>query len=1052
MSTLNVCPECGAEMIRESSAGPCRRCLFNLGLAAGASLEGEAEGIDAGAGPEAPATVPPRRLGDYELLEEIARGGMGVVFRARQASLNRIVAVKVILAGQFARRDDMLRFRADAEAAARLQHPNIVAIHQTGEHDGQAYFSMEYVPGGNLAALVREKPLPPRAAAQLVQTLSEAVHYVHDQGILHRDLKPSNILLDDSGQPRIADFGLARRVEKDSFLTVTGQVLGSPNFMPPEQAGVQLKAGRYSDVYALGGILFYLLTGRPPFLGETVAETLDQVRHNEPVSPRLLNPAVPRDLETICLKCLEKEPGRRYATARELAGELTRFLQGEPVQARPVGRPEKFWRWCRRRPALAGLAGLLMLAVALGLSGILLQWRRAERERVVAQKNELTALQRLYAAEMLQAQRAVDEGNLRLAETLLEKHRPRMGEPDLRGWEWRYLWRQTRSDEVRLLGLHDEPAHNVSVSPDGTHLAVAVERRGGGVWVRNLHSGELTSVAAGNSTGSVQFSPDGSKLAFGTTDGQVVVLNWPAREELARFPAVQSLRSGYGLAFSPDGKLLAVGDRAGHITLWELDSLRQLWTVPAHAGSVASLAFTPDGRWLASGAHSRDVKLWEVASGGLRVQLSHPMGAVQSLTISPDGRTLVSGSWDHTIKVWELPSGRLLTNLTAHTAWVGAVVFSKDGSLLASGSADHSIKFWNPATWQELRTLKGNRDEVNGIAFSPDGRRLYSAAKDGALREWSTMPSESRPDSVALPFWPFASAGRFLAVWHTNRYAIWDALKLRPLAEHALDTTPGDPIRSLALSPRGDRVALATEAGELLLRPILGSGPEVRLKPNSSGYRRLGFSPSGRLLAAVTGEGNLEIWEVATGVRLHRLRPGNGHPWHHDFAPDERSVVVAVGEGPWDDGTVEVWSLPDERRIASWRTGRGSVMEFVFLSGGQTLVTATGDAQLQAWEYPPAEKDPQPLASKWTRNSFSTAALSPDGRRLAAGAYGGFIHLWDAETFLEVATLRSDDGDIRAVRFSPDGNTLISIGDRIRLWRAPSWEELAAESPAAESR
>jgi len=309
-----------------------------------------------------------RQIGDYELLEEIARGGMGVIFKARQRKLDRVVAVKMILAGEFASREQALRFRAEVEASARLQHPNIVAIHETGEQEGQPYFSMDYVEGGNLAGLAREKPLPARRAAAYVKTIAEAIHYAHEQGILHRDLKPSNVLIDSNDQPRVTDFGLAKRTQKESFLTVTGDVMGSPNFMPPEQAGVKgVKAGRYSDVYSLGGILFFLVTGRAPFVAETVAETIHHVLNSDPVSPRLLNPSVPEDIATICLKCLEKEPGKRYATAQEFAEELTRFLRDEPIHARPITRIEILWRWCRRKPALAGALAVALLAVAASL-------------------------------------------------------------------------------------------------------------------------------------------------------------------------------------------------------------------------------------------------------------------------------------------------------------------------------------------------------------------------------------------------------------------------------------------------------------------------------------------------------------------------------------------------------------------------------------------------------------------------------------------------------------------------------------------------------------
>ncbi len=310
-----------------------------------------------------------RRLGDYELGEEIARGGMGAVYHARQVSLNRQVAVKVLLAGDFASQAFLQRFRREAEVAASLNHPNIVSIYDVGEQEGQPYFSMELIEGRSLAELVRDKPLPARDAAELLKTIAEAVHFAHQRGLLHRDLKPSNVVVDALHRPHITDFGLAKRIE-DSDLTLTGQVLGTPNYMPPEQA--EPKRGQTtaaSDVYSLGAILYQLLTGRAPFMAETLTQTLRLVIESEPVSPRLLSPSVPRDLETICTKCLEKDPERRYATAQELADELGRFLNDEPIHARPISAPAKLVRWCRRKPALAlslGAAAILLLVVAIG--------------------------------------------------------------------------------------------------------------------------------------------------------------------------------------------------------------------------------------------------------------------------------------------------------------------------------------------------------------------------------------------------------------------------------------------------------------------------------------------------------------------------------------------------------------------------------------------------------------------------------------------------------------------------------------------------------------
>jgi len=311
-----------------------------------------------------------RVFGNYELIEQIGQGGMGVVFKARQRNLNRTVALKLMLSGPLASEAEIKRFRSEANAAATLQHPNVVAIHEVGEQDGRHYFSMEFVEGKSLAEVVRRTPLPAERAVRYVKTIAEAVHYAHQRGILHRDLKPHNVLIDASDQPRITDFGLAKQIEVDSDLTVSGAVLGTPSYMPPEQAaGKRREIGPASDVYSLGAILYDLLTGRPPFRADTPLDTLRQVLDAEPAAPRLLNRKVPRDLETICLKCLAKETHRRYASAQALADDLGRFQRHEPILARPPGSAGRVWRWGRRNPAVAGLIGtsgvlLLLMAVA----------------------------------------------------------------------------------------------------------------------------------------------------------------------------------------------------------------------------------------------------------------------------------------------------------------------------------------------------------------------------------------------------------------------------------------------------------------------------------------------------------------------------------------------------------------------------------------------------------------------------------------------------------------------------------------------------------------
>jgi predicted Ser/Thr protein kinase len=562
----------------------------------------------------------------YEVLGELGRGGMGVVYRARQARLGRTVALKVLLAGAHAGEQELARFRAEAEAVARLHHPNVVQVYEVGEEGGHPYLALEYVDGGSLADRLRGTPLPAREAARLAEALARAVHAAHEKGIVHRDLKPANVLLTADGTPKVVDFGLAKRLDGATLHTQTGAVLGTPDYMAPEQAEGQA-VGPAADIHALGTLLYQMLTGRPPFVAENALDTLLRVRLDEPVPPSVLQPKVPRDLSTVCLKCLPKAPAQRYASARDLADDLRRFLNGEPVRARPVGRAERLWRWCRRNPAVAALlvAVALTLVVGTAVSTVLAvaadargryademqrlrgladdKAQEALEQRARAEKAELLARRRLYLSDMRVAERAWQDRLLPVMQNVLDRHGEGSVEQDMRGFEWYYLARLPLYPEQVVLRGHTKAVTGAVFSPDGLRIASA--GGDGSVKVWDAATGLLRLTLPGHPWGilDVAFSPDGKQLASAGRDGTVKV--WDSTtgrpERTLRGPA----RAVTGVAFTPDGgRLVSVSQgvvtekgqfvAGGGIRAWDLASGREVLSVwpgtPDKSGASSSTA------------------------------------------------------------------------------------------------------------------------------------------------------------------------------------------------------------------------------------------------------------------------------------------------------------------------------------------------------------------------------------------------------------------------------------------------------------------------------
>lgn len=1027
-----TCPKCGRALRQDAPRGLCTKCLL-AAMLGNESLDGGSETTVATAGL-------PQAFGGYELLQEVARGGMGIVYKARQRQLNRVVALKVIAAGQFASPDFVERFRIEAEAVACLDDRHIVPIYEVGDCEGQPFFSMQFVEGGSLAERIsnRQSPLSHRQAVELLAKVARAVHHAHQRGILHRDIKPGNTLLDAKGEPHLTDFGLAKLVDKNTTLTRTMAMLGTPSYMSPEQARGEAKQLTTAvDIYGLGAVFYELLIGQPPFAGGTTMETVRRVLEKEPARPRTLNPSVDRDLETICLKCLEKDPARRYGSAEALAEDLERWLSNEPILARRITPVERLVKWMRRNPKVATLAVLLNLVGALGVAGIL-----------------------VVSMRLATANGEKDRANAQLAK-------------NLRNYEWQKI------DELINSGKRSDALANLSEflrqDPNDRVAATRLVSMMSGC---NFALPAAAPLRHGAVVNSLLLSADGRRALTAADDGKVRI--WDLRSGRVLTTLVHPLKVTEA-AFAADERFVLTTCLDGTFRLWDCRTDR----------IVFEFAKAPDGRLPAMLGRDRkrvalldtdtSVQVWDVLT---HERLGGPLRLPSLITMSVfgrDSRTIAIASHDGTIRVWtgetyqtSVPPFKLAKEVTR-------IEFSPDGSILAAAWGG-SITLWDTQRWAKLREFEAYDNQILYLEFSPDGGHLVSMAYDRPVKIWDVKSAQIVGQPIdaerPFPFFRLSPDGKRLATRSQSSGVVrlWDAVSGLPLSEpfeHA------SPVTDLRFDPNGQFLVTASQDGTAQVWEVQAGPPSGLTLKTTDPYPSACFSPDGRLVVrtsnnraevfdartgepvgkpmvhagqiyrlAVSSDGKKlatagwdligRVWDLQTGEPLTPALPHRWRLYAIAFSPDGRLVATTS-----QDNTARLWDAATGQPIGPPLAHAGEVMDVHFSPDSHALLTASTDGTARLWSADKGEPLwPQPLrhlATVWT------AEFSPDGRRIVTASADKSAVVWDAQSRVPLTRPMLHERSVNSAHFSPDGKWVLTCSDdgTARVWDAPTGDPVS---------
>jgi eukaryotic-like serine/threonine-protein kinase len=1029
-----------------------------------------------------PATDPknlPPAIPGYQILGELGHGGMGVVYQARQVSLDRLVALKMIRSADLASPHDLARFRSEADAVARLKHPNIVQIYDVGNHEGRPFFSLEYVEGGSLAQKVKGIPQPPRAAAELVEVLARAVHAAHQRGIVHRDLKPANVLLTADGVPKITDFGIAKRLDLEAGQTRTGTVMGTPSYMAPEQAAGKTKEiGPAVDVYSLGAILYELLTGRPPFLAESWQATRDLVLSTEPVAPRRLQPKLPRDLQTICLKCLQKEPRKRYATGLALAEELRCYVEGKPIRSRPVTTAERVWRWARRSPKLATASGLavaaLAAAVVVSINFMIYQAQVNRDQADELRKSQIRSAElALDTGLRLCEQGEGGQGILWLARSL-ELAPP--DEYDLR-WAARAnlaAWRSRINSLENVLPQEGEVAF-VAFSPDGKTLLTASENEtrlweagtgrpearllphrgrvlaahfsidGKTIVTRNREKTQRWDAATGEAIGpaldpnyvvsSAVFGADGETIITGSRERRAAQL-WQATTGARMGQAFEHIDMGWviAVALSHDGKTALTGSWDGAARLWDIATGKCLdppfRLAGPHQAVVYAVAFSPDDKKIITGSGDKAAHLWDV---GTRQPVGQPFyhrDIVTAVAFGPDGSTILTGSEDGSARLWAVDSGKPIGTPLVHRAGIKSVAFNPDGKTVLTGSADKTARLWRIASPIPKLCLSHD-DQVFRVTFSPDGKTALTASLDGKVRLWDGETGRLcrflQHDGPVFDA-SFSPDGQKVLTRSSDRTArLWNAVTGEPIKSFSHEEGV---VQVVGFGPDWTTIVTGSSDGTAKVWNAV-TGEQIKCLPHDGAVYAASFGPDGKTILTASGDRAGRIWDVATGtIRAHLPHADDAKVVCAIFSLD--GALVLTGD---EQGTAHLWDATTGGKIGESLQHQGVINAMAFSPDGQTVLTGGNDRVARMWDTH-IGKARRVLEHHGT---ISSLAYSPDGRMVLTGSEDHTARLWNVATGRPIGPALLHANAIYTVAFGPDGKAILTgSSDNIAaLWEIP---------------